>query len=250
MKKLYTLALATLAFASYAETMDVDSFKAQFKLLDNKIRIVKLKDFMKPSIRSSEDQQRMGALIADMKQTKKEMDSKGYVFKPTPYINFLLNEIKDEKTRKFIQSKSSELSDDLSKFKVSYDYQALNPSFYEKHWGFSPMGTYKNCYDNECKEGWTGAVEYFEKEGLTCSYSEHNTKEAHGGNELVEELITYNINNKPTIELVSKDTAGFLYNVQWFQKDYDRTLECASNSSYSKDTFNKVKSFAQAIDER
>ena len=121
MRKLYTLTLTALAFASYAETMDVDSFKAQFKLLDNKIRIVKLKDFMKPSIRSSEDQQRMGALIADMQQTKKEMDSKGYVFKPTPYINFLLNEIKDEKTRKFIQSKSSELSDDLRKIKISYD---------------------------------------------------------------------------------------------------------------------------------
>jgi hypothetical protein len=249
MKKLGILVLSCLTAVSYAEQMTVDSFKAQFKLLDNKIRIVKLKDFMKPSIKDNEDQQRINALIADMEQTKKAMDSKGYVFKPSPYISFLLNTIKDEDKRKFIQSKSSELSDNLNKFKVSYDYKPLNSDFYEKHLGFSPMGTYKECYENECRKGWTGVVEYFEKEGLTCSYSEHNTKEAHGGNELVEELITYSVNDKPTIELVTKDLTGVLYNVQWFKEDYDSTLECAA-TYYSKDIFDKVKTFAQSIDLR
>jgi hypothetical protein len=247
MKKLYSVVLTALAFSCHGETMDADSFKEKFKLLDNEIRIVKLKDFMKSSITSDDDQKFMTKFISEMKQTKKEMDDKGYVYKPSPYINFLLNEIKDEKTRSFIQSKSSELSDNLSQIKISYDYKPLNPSFYEKHWGFSPMGTYNDCYDNECRPGWTGAVEYFEKEGLTCSYSEHNTKEAHGGNELVEELITYNVNNKPTIELVTKDTTGHLYTVHWFKKDYDRTIDCAS-VNYSKEIFNLVIGFAKKID--
>lgn len=249
MKKIYALALTTLTVSCYAETMDVDAFKAKLQLLDNKIRIVKLKDFMKSSISTNEDQIEMKLLIEDMQQTKKEMDSKGYVFKPSPYIHFLLNEIKDEKTRQFIQSKSSELSSELSNFKIAYDYKSINPSFYEQHLGFSPMGTYVNCFENECQEGWTGAVEYFEKDGLTCSYSEHNTKLAHGGNELVEELITYNINNKPTIEIVFKDTTGVLYNIEWFQEDFDRSLECAS-VNYSKDNLIKVHKFAKEIDKK
>lgn len=188
-----------------------------------------------------------------MLQTKKELDEKGYVTKPRPMIDALLRQIKDESIRNFAQSKTSELSDSLDKFKVGYDYKIINPRFYDKHWGYSPMGGYDHCYEGECREGWSGVVEYFEKDDLTCAYSEHNTKIAHGGNELIEELITYNINNKPTIELITKDSgpynAGYSYELHWFQKDYDRTLECASKT-YSINTMNKVKSWAAELDKR
>ena len=69
------------------------------------------------------------------------------------------------------------------------------------------------------------------------------------GNELVEELITYSVNNKPTIELVVNDTSGYLYEVEWFQKDYERKLECVS-TEYSKETLNQVISMAKEIDNR
>jgi hypothetical protein len=248
MKKFYTILLATF-FNAAAEPTNIEQFKAQFKLLDNKIRIVKLKDFMNVSIRDEGDKKQVLHSIESMRNTKKEMDEKGYVFKPSPYINFLLHEIKDEGIRHEIQSKSSELSDTLDGFKIGYDYKPISSSFYNKHWGFSPMGGYNRSYESVEKEGWNGVVEYFDKEDLTCSYSEHNTKLAHGGNELVEELITYNVNNKPTIELVTKDISGFLYKVEWFQKDFDRTLECVS-TAFSKDILEQVKTFAQELDKR
>lgn len=244
MNKLYTILLAiSFLNPTAAKPIEIEQFR------DNEIRIVKLKEFMSASIRNEEDRKRITESISNMKQIKKEMDEKGYIVKSSPYINFLLNEIKDEPIRHAIQSKSSELSDTLEGFKIAYDYKPIIPSFYGKHWGFSPMGGYNRDYEGEGNEGWNGVVEYFEKGDLTCAYSEHNTQLAHGGNELVEELITYNVNNKPTIELVTKDTLGVLYKVAWFQKDFEKTLECVS-TTYSKDTLETVKVFAQEIDRK
>ena len=85
MKKLYTITLIALTFNAFADD-EVAKFRAQmqaeYKLLDNEIRIVKLKDFMKPSIKNDEDKKRIMQSIAKMKQTKKEMDEKGYVLDP------------------------------------------------------------------------------------------------------------------------------------------------------------------------
>ena len=84
MKKLYAIAFAALSFNAVAGD-EVEKFraqlKAQYKLLDNEIRIVKLKDFMKPSIKNDEDQKRIMKSIANMRQTKKEMDKIGYITK-------------------------------------------------------------------------------------------------------------------------------------------------------------------------
>ncbi|MFT4059478.1 MAG: hypothetical protein QM652_08010 [Legionella sp.] len=253
MKKLCAISLTLLASNAFSEMDMIQQFKQEYGLLDNEIKIVKLKDFMKSTIKSSKDQRFMSELVENMKKTKKDMDSIGYTTKENLEVNALLNEFKDQSVRNYIKSKSSELSDTIDQFKIGYNYKIINPKFYNKHWGYSLIGGYNKCYNGECQEGWTGVNEIFEKDNLTCKYSEYNTNIAHGGNELVEEFITYNINNNPTLELVIKDNSylksGFLYRISWFQKDFDNKLECAS-TTYSKETLDKVRSFAKEIDNR
>lgn len=85
MKKLYVLALATLSFNAIAED-EVAKFKAQFKaqykLLDNEIRIVKLKDYMKPSIKNDEDRKRVTQSITKCFKQKKNLMKKGTLQNP------------------------------------------------------------------------------------------------------------------------------------------------------------------------
>lgn len=247
MNKIHAVILFALSLNAVAN--EVDDFKNQYKLLDNEIRIVKMSDFMKSSIKNDKDSREIMSSVLEMKKTKMEMDKQGYVLKKNPSVRFLLHQMKDEKFRDFVKTHSHEFSDTLDGVQIAYGYKEINPSYYDAHWGYSPMGVYRTLDQGYEKEGWTGIVEVFEKEGLSCSYTEHNTKLAHGGNELIEEFITHHINNKPTIELVSGDAEGFGYKISWFQKDFDKTLECAS-FDYSQKTLEKVRSFAKEIDNR
>lgn len=247
MKKICTVILSALSLNAAAN--EVDDFKKQYKLLDNEIRIVKMHDFMKSSIKNDKDSKEIMNSVFEMKKTKMEMDKQGYVLKKNPSVQFLLHQMKDEEFRNFVKSHSPEFADTLDGVHVAYEYKAITPSYYEVHWGYSPMGVYRTLEQGYEKEGWTGVVEVFEKDGLSCSYTEHNTKLAHGGNELIEELINHQINNKPTIELVSGNDEGFGYKISWFQKDFDKTLECAS-LEYSKKTMEKVRLFAKEIDNK
>ena len=247
MKKIYTVILSALSLNAAAN--EVDDFKNKYKLLDNEIRIVKMNDFMKSSIKNDKDSKEIMNSIFEMKKTKMAMDKQGYVRKNNPSVKFLLHQMKDEEFRNFVKSHTHEFADTLAGVQVAYEYKAINPSYYDAHWGYSPMGVYRTLEHGYEKEGWTGVVEVFEKEGLSCSYTEHNTKLAHGGNELIEELINHQINSKPTIELVSGDDEGFGYKISWFQKDFDKALECAS-LEYSKKTLEKVRLFAKEIDNK
>lgn len=142
------------------------------------------------------------------------------------------------------------LKKSLEEIPIAFDYKPIPLSIYTSHIGFGEMGVYRKVEEGYKKEGWTGIGEMFVKDNLICSYYEHNTKLAHGGNELVEEFISYKIHNKPTVELVkgSKDS-GYSYKITWYTKDVEKCLECA-NKMYTKEISENVIALANDIDSK
>lgn len=244
MKKLAIIFSATIAFPTMATP------KSDYYTLNNEFKIVKLKDFMKESLKDDKDAEMMKVIIAQFKKMHEDMENKGYVLESHTKAQYLLNKANAVKFKKSIDIKDKEIKDSLYELPLSYDYKPIFSNVYTAHIGFAPMGVYRKVEDGFPKEGWTGIVELFVKDKLSCSYSEHNTTLAHGGNELIEEFLTYKIHDKPTIELVKgAPSSGFVYEVKWYEKGFDKQLECA-DLIFSKDTMGQVISIANDIDNK
>ena len=115
--------------------------------------------------------------------------------------------------------------------------------------GVAPFGAYKQIKNGDDGDGWDGAVQFFEKNRIgSCAYTEHNRKLARSGIEIIKELISNEINEKPTIVLIkgSKET-GFIYKIKWYDQIFSKELECA-NSNFSKDLKVQVIELAKRID--
>lgn len=119
----------------------------------------------------------------------------------------------------------------------------------DKHIGIAPYGAYKQVKNGDDGDGWDGAVQFFEKNGLgSCAFTEHNRKLAHSGIELIKELVTNEINDKPTILLIKgSESGGFVYKVKWYDSMFSRELECASKK-YNAETRAAVIELAKRID--
>lgn len=92
-------------------------------------------------------------------------------------------------------------------------------------------------------------MQFFEKNGIgSCAFTEHNRKLAHSGVELIKELVTYDVQNKPGLVLIkgSKKT-GFVYKIKWYDSTFTRELECAS-SEFSQQLRNDVIALANRIE--
>ena len=115
--------------------------------------------------------------------------------------------------------------------------------------GVAPYGAYKQVKNGDDGDGWDGAGQFFEKNGLgSCAFTEHNRRLAHSGVELIKELVTNEINDKPTILLMKgSDDSGFVYKVKWYDPLFSRELECASKK-YNTETRAAVIELAKRID--
>lgn len=99
------------------------------------------------------------------------------------------------------------------------------------------------------KNGWDGAIQFFEtKEIGTCTFAEHSLKLSKGGIRLAKEAVSYKINDKPTlIHVKGNHASGYVYNIQWYDNDFARSLECA-HKKYKPSITNKVIGLAKNID--
>jgi hypothetical protein len=142
----------------------------------------------------------------------------------------------------FLRKNSNELI-------MAYDFHGVPSTFIDENIGYAPYGAFKETKNGDEVNGWDGAIQFFTKKDIgTCEYKEHSIKISHGGVELIKELVSYEINHKPTIILVQGTNAsGYLYQVSWYDDNFSRQLNCAS-SSFSQKTKEDVIELARNIE--
>lgn len=131
----------------------------------------------------------------------------------------------------------------ISDLPMSYSFSSVPENQIKEIIGFAPMGTFLQ------DQGWTGAGEFFEpKFGGTCAFSESNLILTRGSAILPKEDVTYTINGKVTLNnVIGNNNSGYLYEVEWFDKNFRRKLECATKE-YSQKINQSVISLSQEID--
>lgn len=125
---------------------------------------------------------------------------------------------------------------------MKYPYKGIPDKLSTKVIGYAPESTFVNG-------GWAGAVQFFVPSfGGVCAYHEINIEITKSSAFIPKEIATYDVNNKLTTHDVigNKDT-GFVYEVEWWDKKFRRSVECAS-PDYSKETAKQVLNLAQEID--
>ena len=129
---------------------------------------------------------------------------------------------------------------------IAYDYKAVPSTVAEESLGFAANGAYLN------EKGWSGVVQFFKPKGLpstdVCSYRQSNLQLTGGAANLAKELVTYIVNNKPTIiEAAGNQASGYSYTVEWYDDNFRHVLECA-DKMYLKSTSDAVIELAKQID--
>lgn len=179
---------------------------------------------------------------------KAQMNSIGYINKPTPDYKQLMNVKNVSKETLILNSvnhgpKDDQIQGNIGLIHMAYPFIGAQKSNAVRVIGYAPSGSYNP------DEGWSGAVQFFElKDVGICHYSENNLKFSHGSIILAEEDIIRDINGKATtIEIIGQKGQGFVYNVEWYDNNFFKQLECAS-PAYSPDITSKLITLAKVID--
>lgn len=95
---------------------------------------------------------------------------------------------------------------------------------------------------------WTGIGSYFLNPELgSCHYVIYNIKLTGGGAELPSELVSYDVNNKPTIsKIVVNDNSDAVYMIDWYDNTFIHKLQCANK--HDIDLFEKILKLAKILD--
>lgn len=180
---------------------------------------------------------------------KSQIDEKGYVLKESDGAKSLLN-FNEKNELYYDEYKHNKGFTGLYKnkfdLKMAYNFQDLPNEIVVENFGITPYGAYRQ--ENPNAIGWDGAAVYFKSSKYMCSFSEHNMELAKGGVELYREMISSNINGKPTIVYAEGNKkTGYLYQVKWYKKPFEYELECAY-PSYNNNVKNDVIGLAKKID--
>jgi hypothetical protein len=183
-----------------------------------------------------------------------EQQKNGYVKENEPRAKELMNlkhvaPYHQKKYKGILSSESTHIRASSDELKLAYTFVGVPTEEMDINIGVAPHGAYKSIKNGDDGDGWDGAVQFFDKNGIgSCAFTEHNRKLAHSGIELIKELVTYDVHNKPTIVLVkgTKET-GFVYKLKWHDSTFSRELECA-NSEFSPQLRNEVIALANRIE--
>ena len=173
---------------------------------------------MKEYLAMNEEQQKNG-YVKDSEPRAKELMNLKYI---APYHK--------KKYQGVLSPESTHIRSSIDELKLAYTFVGVPKQEMTENIGVAPYGAYKSIKNGDDGDGWDGAVQFFEKKGIGfCSFIEHNRKLAHSGVELIKELVTYDVETKPSVVLVkgNKET-GFVYKVKWYDNTFSRELECAS----------------------
>lgn len=125
---------------------------------------------------------------------------------------------------------------------MNYAYKGVPAVLTTKVIGYAPESTFIN-------NGWSGAVEFFVPSfGGVCAFHEVNIEITKSSASIPKEIVTYQVNNKlTTMNAVGNKEYGFVYEVEWWDKKFKRTLECASKE-YTDAMRIKTVELAKQID--
>ena len=110
-----------------------------------------------------------------------------------------------------------------SNLPMNYVYKGVPDALATKVIGYAPESTFVN-------NSWSGAVEFFVPSfGGVCVFREVNIEITKSSADISKEIATYLVNKKLTrLNAVGTKESGFIYEVEWWDKKFKRTLECAS----------------------
>lgn len=142
------------------------------------------------------------------------------------------------------------LKETIEEMKISYPFKGVPQELVKNHNGYAVTGGFRRVDNGDPIDGWTGAAHFFDShEAGSCCFTENNLKAAHGGAELFQELITYDVKNNPTMLYVSGNKlTGYTWHITWYNGYFMRELECA-NKKFNPDFKEKVIILANKIEE-
>ena len=177
-----------------------------------------------------------------------DQKTKGYYEATNKKALFLLS-LPETAEKEYIQRKmeafnphDTHLYEIKSNLPMSYNYTGVPTVLATKIIGYAPEATFVN-------NGWSGAVEFFIPTfGGVCAFHEVSIKLTKTAAYIPREIATYMINNKLTkMNVVGNKKSGFVYEVEWWDAKFKRTLECATKE-YTDAMLKAVVELAQKID--
>lgn len=167
-----------------------------------------------------------------------------YSIKASNLLSFPEVAEEDLEQHKLVPLKKSDthLRETINSLPMSYVYKGVDRNLVQRVIGYAPEHTFVNG-------GWTGAVEFFvSHSGDVCAYHEVSIKLTQMAAYIPNEIATYKINNKvTTINVEGNKESGFVYNIQWWDKNFKRDLECATKE-YSSSKMEPMIELAKKID--
>lgn len=183
-----------------------------------------------------------------------EQQKNGYVKSNEPRAKELLDlkntaSYQKNKYKNVFSPESTHMRNSSNELKLAYTFVGVPPEDVDISIGTAPYGAYKSIKNGDGGDGWDGAVQFFDKKGIgSCAFSEHNRKLSRLGVELIKELVSYDIQNRPTVILVTgTKESGYVYKIKWYDPTFSRELECA-NMEFSPQIKETVISLANHIE--
>lgn len=170
-----------------------------------------------------------GAQSAAVNKFNADQKTKGYYEQSNKKAKLLLampqTAEKEYNARKSIafNPHDTHLYEVKSNLPMNYAYKGVPEALVTKVIGYAPESTFVN-------NGWSGAVEFFVPSfGGVCVFREVNIEITKSSAYISKEIATYMVNKKlTTMNAVGNKESGFVYAVEWWDKKFKRTLECAS----------------------
>lgn len=184
-----------------------------------------------------------------------EQQKNGYVNQDEPRAKELIemkrvaHEIINQYQGNFEPPPSRQMWASIKEIPMAYNFVGVPEKEMQLNIGIAPFGSYRLVKEGAIQNGWDGAVQFFNNSEVgSCAFTEHNRKLAGAGAEILKEFVTSEINDKPTVILVTgNERSGFVYKIQWYTDVFNRQLECA-NPKFSQQLRSSVISLAQHIE--
>ena len=215
MNKLF-IALAIISGSSFAQY--------------NEVNIVPASTYLNNSNFKDKTDAYFANKVKEFLKMNKEQSENGFISIQEPRAKELQEIQQITKYRARYSAQDTDVKHSISDIPMGYSFVGVPANEVSTVIGYAPYGAYKSIKNGEEANGWDGAVEFFHHNTLgNCAYTEHNRRLANADVELIEELVTYDVAEKPTLVLVKgNDDSGYLYKIDWFDALFNRTLECES----------------------
>lgn len=182
----------------------------------------------------------------------KEMETKGYVEKYTPFPrreyviiekNVDVVALMDKYMKISPGTLDTRMKRSYKEIKIAFPYHPAPGIDPKKVKGFAAAGTYHD-------DGWTGVGETFIDDDLgVCDYDVNNSSLVHGGSTIQKEFARYDINDYPnTLYIEGCQACGFEFNIHWYNKNYVKHLRC-STLTFDKKKAEKLIQMAKSFEE-